>query len=288
MHLLKGVKDMTIAEMNEKKRELGYSYEQISEISGVPLATVQKVLSGITRSPRHKTLVALEAAFKTTKRPSEKEEELYNNTIKSKISMLNESEAAYSIPEKKQGEYTVVDYYAIPDERRVELIDGVIYDMGAPLSVHQLIVGEMFRLLRNMIQEKEGSCLPFISPVDVQLDCDNKTMVQPDVLVVCDRDKVIRRCIYGAPDLIIEVLSPSTKKKDMRIKAYKYANAGVREYWLIDPDTKQVLVYDFEHDAMPAIYTFESTIPIGIFGDDFTIDFSKIYEYIAFIYDRDE
>ena len=279
---------MTVEEMNRKKRELGYSYAQISERSGVPLGTVQKVLSGITKSPRFETLTALEKAFKKPNRPSKEEEELYKKIIERKIAMVNEAEPAYEIPEKRQGEYTLEDYYAIPDERRVELIDGVIYDMGAPTSIHQLISAELCRMLRNEIEKRGGNCLPFAAPVDVQLDCDNKTMVQPDVLVICDRSKVILRCIYGAPDLVVEILSPSTRKKDMRLKAYKYANAGVREYWMIDPASRQVLVYDFEHDAMPKIYTFSESVPVGIFGDDFLIDFSKIYDYISFLYDRNE
>ena len=75
----------------------------------------------------------------------------------------------------------------------------------------------------------------FSAPVDVQLDCDEKTMVQPDVLVVCDREKIVPTHVYGAPDLIMEILSPATRKIDMNIKHSKYAAAGVREYWLIDP-----------------------------------------------------
>ena len=92
------------------------------------------------------------------------------------------------------------------------------------------------------VLDKKGACLPMISPIDVQLDCDDKTMVEPDVVIVCDRDKIINRCIYGVPDFIIEVLSKSTKKKDSVIKLNKYLNAGVREYWMIDPMKKKVIV----------------------------------------------
>ena len=81
--------------------------------------------------------------------------------------------------------------------------------------------------------------MPMIAPMDVQLDCDEKTMVEPDVLIVCDRDKIVNRCVYGAPDFIIEILSNSTKKKDSVIKLNKYLNAGVREYWMIDPTKKE-------------------------------------------------
>ena len=100
----------------------------------------------------------------------------------------------------------------------MELIDGVFYDMEAPSTYHQIIGMELGFLLKSFIKEKGGSCIPFASPVDVQLDCDDKTMVQPDIVVICDRSKFQSGRIYGAPDLIVEVLSPSTRKKDMYIK----------------------------------------------------------------------
>ncbi len=148
-------------------------------------------------------------------------------------------EAAYGV--KRQGEYTLEDYYAIPDERRVELIDGVIYDMAAPTFTHQLFNGKLYHRLESFVSGKKGKCIPVVSPIDVQLDCDNKTMVQPDVVVVCDRDKIINRCVYGAPDFVVEVLSPSSTKRDTAIKLRKYKEAGVREYWMIDPDKRKSL-----------------------------------------------
>ena len=120
-----------------------------------------------------------------------------------------------------------------------------------------------YHIVQSALQ-RGGPCIPFAAPTDVQLN------------------------IYGAPDFAIEILSPSTRKKDMRLKAYKYADAGVREYWLVDPVAKQVLVHDFEHDEMPVVYGFDSRIPVSIFGDDFVIDFAKIYDYISFIYDLEE
>lgn len=89
--------------------------------------------------------------------------------------MFPEAITAYQV--KKQGEYTLDDYYALPDERRVELIDGVIYDMASPSSVHQLIGSEIREQLKSYIKDKKGECIPFVAPIDVQLDCDDKTMV---------------------------------------------------------------------------------------------------------------
>jgi len=258
---------MTLEEMKARKKELGYTYEQISQLSGVPLGTVQKIFSGVTVTPRYDTLLALERVL------AEPEPDT-----------IRESQAAYTA--KRQGEYTLDDYYALPDDQRVELIDGVFYDMSAPSSVHQLMAGFLYAKLLAYVASKNGTCLPIISPVDVQLDCDNKTMVQPDVIVVCDRDKVIGRCVYGAPDFIIEILSPSTRKKDMVTKLNKYMNAGVKEYWMIDPKKKTVLVYDFTHDNYPMICGFDTKVPVNIWNGDLEIDFQEVYEHVRFLYEK--
>ena len=252
---------MTVEEMKRRKKVLGYSYEKISELSGVPLGTVQKIFSGVTESPRYDTLQALEKAFK-----SQEEDRV--------------KEAAAMYRAKNQGEYTMEDYYALPEERMAELIDGLIYDMASPTSVHQLIGAEIWEQLKSYIRNSKGKCVPMLAPLDVQLDCDDRTMVQPDVVVVCDRSKVIRRCIYGAPDLVIEILSPSTRRKDVTIKLNKYIAAGVREYWIIDPDQRLVLVYDFSAAIYPVIYGFDAKIPVAIWDGDCVIDFQEVYDYI--------
>ena len=122
--------------------------------------------------------------------------------------------------------------------------------------------------------------MPFVSPIDVQLDCDNKTMVQPDVLILCDRSKLLRRCIMGAPDFIIEILSPSTKKKDAHLKLHKYREAGVREYWMVDLEKERVLVYFFEQDELPTIYGADMEIPVGIFGGELKLIMADIFDLL--------
>lgn len=196
-------------------------------------------------------------------------------------------EPAVKYGEKKPGEYTLEDYYALPEDVRAELIDGEIFIMEAPTVPHQVLVMETCRQLMNYIEEQGGDCLALPSPLDVQLDCDDKTMVEPDVVVVCDRDKVVRKNIYGAPDLVIEILSPSTKSRDMILKLGKYQAAGVREYWIVDPDKKRVLVYDFAHDEYPAIYSFEDAVPVGIYEGKCQVDFKKIYERMRFLYEKE-
>lgn len=206
----------------------------------------------------------------------------YTSKNKDEVNMVQEKAAAYGV--KRQGEYTLEDYYAIPDERRVELIDGVIYDMAAPTSVHQILSGKIFNKLDEYVSNKKGTCIPIISPIDVQLDCDDKTMVQPDVVVICDRSKIIVRCIYGAPDFVVEIQSSSTAKKDAIIKLRKYKAAGVREYWMVDPDKKKIVVYDWNKSEIPIVYGFDDKVPVGIFTEECKIDFAEIYEQIAFLY----
>lgn len=104
----------------------------------------------------------------------------------------------------KKKKYTLEDYYALPEDERVELIDGVFYHLEAPTSMHQLVSREIVFQLGEYLRRKKGKCELFYAPVDVQLDCDKYTMLQPDILIICDRDKV-KAHIIGAPDFIVEI-----------------------------------------------------------------------------------
>ena len=251
---------MTVGEMKQIKKEKGDTYAQLAEWSGVPLGTVQKIFSGETQSPRYSTLLALEAVFKEHGQQSVMEPLRYTA--------------------KKPGEYTVQDYYAMPEDVRVELIDGVFYDMASPGFVHQRIAGEVYRQIANYISESHGDCLPVTAPMDVRLNCDDRTMIQPDVIVVCEKEKVRGWGIMGAPDFVLEVLSPSTKRKDCIKKLDKYMEAGVREYWMIDPAKRKVIVYQFENEIYPAVYGMEELLEIGIFGGRMKLDLREIQNMI--------
>lgn len=260
---------MTIKEMQVYKRLKGYTNAQIAELSGVPLGTVQKIFSGETVSPRYDTLLALESIFKDAEQ-----------------SMVREVFPYYA--PKKPGEYTTEDYYALPDEQRAELIDGVFYDMSSPTFVHQQIAGEIYTQISNHFRQNKGKCVPVISPVDVRLDCDNKTIVQPDVLILCDRSKIKKWGILGAPDFILEIISPSTKRKDCIKKLDKYMEAGVREYWILDPYQKKLLVYQFEQEIYPVIYGLEDEVGLGIYQDELKIDLRAVRELIVDYPDEEE
>lgn len=251
---------MTIDELKQRKEQLGYSNEKIAELAGVSLEAVEKMFACIDYS-----FITYEERF-AIERALLKESE---------IGCVRE-ETAYLV--KEQGEYTVDDFYAFPDDILVELIDGVVYHMNTPSVAHQEIVAEISYLLKDYIVKNKGKCKVFTSPLSVQLDCDDKTMVLPDIVVICDKDKITPRCIYGAPDMVVEVLSPSTKRYDMTTKMAKYMNAGVREYWIVDLEKKKILVYNWEQEEFPRIYGFENQIPVWVFEDKCVVDFATIYQ----------
>ena len=142
-------------------------------------------------------------------------------------------------PIRKDNRYTVRDYLSWDDGERWELIDGVPYAMSpAPRVVHQAIVTELSRLLGNFFHDKP--CRVLVAPVDVYFheSEDDETVVQPDLLVVCDKGKIHDRGIIGAPDFIVEVISPTSAGRDFTNKAALYEREGVFEYWIVSPGEK--------------------------------------------------
>ena len=182
------------------------------------------------------------------------------------------------------GPYTVKDYYAIPEDRRVELIDGYIYDLASASKVHQRILLAIATQIQSCIESLRKECEVYVAPSDVQLDKDIYTMVQPDVFVVCGDDAPKEHAHQGAPELIVEILSPSGRMHDKVRKLMKYRNAGVREYWIVDPEKREVLVYLFAEGDEPEHFTFEDIIPIRISEEHCKVDFAKISSLAARFY----
>ena len=275
---------MTLEALKRLKKYARYTNAMIAEKSGVPLSTVQKVFSGNTESPRYGTLQALFRVFQD-------DQDAYVRT--GDVSMVREDNQYYSpgstaaaksiLSATGRTGKTLEDYMALPEGTRIEMIDGVFYDMAGPTVIHQRIGAMIFTVFENFVNANGGSCLPSIAPTDVRLDCDDKTMVQPDVLVVCDRSKVTKQRIEGAPDLVVEVLSSSHWYNDMILKMGKYRKAGVREYWIVIPEQQAVLVYHFEKTPEAAQYSFADQVPVGIWDGKCKVDFKKILENIQFL-----
>lgn len=165
---------------------------------------------------------------------------------------------------RNEDSYTVDDIYALPDGERAELFDGKIYYMAPPGSNHQRIVSEFDYQIRDYIKNKNGDCEVFPAPFAVFLSEDSKNYVEPDISVICDRSKITDRGCNGAPDWVVEVVSPGSRQMDYYKKLFKYRTAGVREYWVADPERAVTTVYSFEQDKMEE-YPFGREIPVGIY-----------------------
>ena len=165
---------------------------------------------------------------------------------------------------RKEKIYTIDDIYALPDGERAELIDGEIYYMAPPSRTHQRISGKLYQIIANYIDSKGGKCEIYAAPFAVFLNDDDINYLEPDISVICDQSKLDDKGCHGAPDWVIEIVSPSSKPRDYMTKLFKYRTAGVREYWIVDSDKQMTMVYGFEKDTVEQ-YDFNEDVPVGIY-----------------------
>ena len=173
--------------------------------------------------------------------------------------------------------YTYADYLTWGDEVRYELIDGVPYLLAAPGTAHQRVSREIFKHLAVFLTGKP--CEVFSAPYDVRLNAHegDDTVVQPDILVVCDKSKLDDKGCVGAPDMVIEILSPTNESHDRLVKFNQYLRAGVREYWIVSPDSKLVSVHILrDRQYVTMAYGETNTVPVHVL-DGCTIEFSDIF-----------
>lgn len=170
---------------------------------------------------------------------------------------------------------TLEQYETLPEDKRVEVFDGIIYDMASPSQIHQAISMQLSTVINNYILSKKGPCSIFNAPFDVKLSDAPLIIVQPDIMVVCDKDKLDDKRCNGAPDFIIEIVSPSNPSDDYIRKLYYYENHGVREYWIVDPKRKTITVNYFEGNIVSVQYPFDSILKVNIY-EDLYINFSEI------------
>ena len=171
------------------------------------------------------------------------------------------------MPLPKSNTYTIDDIYALPEGQRAELIDGQIYDMAPPSPMHQELVMELSATLRDYIKKNGGPCKVYPAPFAVFLNEDDRNYVEPDISVICDPSKVDNRGYQGAPDFIIEIVSPSSQRMDYLTKLFKYRTAGVREYWIVNPLKQTIQVYSFEGTEDSTQYSFDDEVTVTIYGD---------------------
>ncbi|MBI5218691.1 MAG: Uma2 family endonuclease [Bacteroidia bacterium] len=189
------------------------------------------------------------------------------------------------IPQLKQDKFTYADYLTWDDQKRWELIEGWAYDMSpAPKRKHQSVSIHLARIFSSYLKGKR--CKVFAAPFDVCLcekneaDEEIENVVQPDISIFCDTSKLNERGAKGSPDLIVEILSENTCKKDLGTKLILYQKFGVKEYWIIDPETDTLTVYKLDTIGRYQIekdYSKEDKVTVGIFPD-LTIEMAEVFE----------
>lgn len=256
---------MILEEMKNRRKELGLTYEELAKKSGVPLSTVQKIFGGFTQSPNYRTILALEEALKP---------EITYCIDEEPYPMVREARAAYLA--KQDGTYTIEDIERLPKGVRCELWDGEMILLGSPSEEHERIVSYLVGEFYAYIRRKKGNCVVYASNKGAKRKADNRNYLLPDMSIKCTSSKTER----DIPDFIVEVTSPSSEKRDLIGKAERYQRLSVREYWIVLLQQKKVIVYDFEHDAPVAFYTFDDKIPVRIYGGDLQIDMKDLQAYL--------
>lgn len=163
--------------------------------------------------------------------------------------------------------FTIQDILALPEGQRAELLDGKMYLLASPGLTHQRLLLLLYDQISRFIRKRKGACETLLAPVSVYLTEDEKTYVEPDLMVICDKNKLDEQGCHGAPDWIIEIVSPSSKSMDYYKKLSKYQESGVREYWIVDPLKSIVVVYHLEQEEPPVIYPLKAKVPSGLFPD---------------------
>ncbi|MBO6133365.1 MAG: Uma2 family endonuclease [Lachnospiraceae bacterium] len=183
----------------------------------------------------------------------------------------------YNYEAKKIQYVTEEEYYSLPEERRCELINGIFYDMSSPSTVHQLIVSALNRAIANHISLKGVPCKVIPAPYDVKLFPDEDgNIVQPDLSIICDRSKIKENRCEGAPDWIIEVASPGNLSHDYITKLKLYRDAGVKEYWIVNPMNGSVQTYLLQDEIFAAKeYSMRENVPSHIISG-LSIDFKDM------------
>ena len=258
---------MTLEEMLRRKRELGYSNETLAQLSGVPQTTVQKVLSGTTKNPRQKTVEALARALTVGVPLEELPYRVEGGAVVKRVDYYEPSVQGYMVRENaveygKKRKYTMDDIRALPAEIWAELMDGELVFRGAPSRKHQKINGEMHLAVANYLKAAGKDCEVYIPPFGVFIWGDESEYLLPDLTVYCDHSKSVDEGCLGAPDWVVEIISPSTKKEDYGRKMKKYRECGVKLYWIIDPVQEMTVVFFWNRgeEAME-LYPFSEEIP---------------------------
>ena len=283
-----------IKKLKDRKKALKLTTAHLAYLADLPVGTVSKVMTGETKNPSYITIDKIDRALLHEEMllRIKKYRELLMDYIKNhqdenvdqkefekkyrEDNNLNDAPIPYAIPIlhendgnlalRKDDRVDVSILNEIGEDKLIELLDGHLIFNEAPGIIHQRIVQNLGKVLDKYISSNKGKCQMFNVGVDVRLDEDEYTSLIPDVLIVCDGEKVHDDAIYGAPDFVIEVTSPSTRHRDYNEKMHKYMVSGVREYWIVDIEKEKVTTYIEGEPMMAYIYSFDDEIPIYIYN----------------------
>ena len=242
---------MTITDIKQLKEKDGMTNKQISELTGIALFVVDGIFSGDIEEPKYMTPLEFEELLTRLEIPFYCDEKTgYPCLIREEITSYNYHASHYALG----------DMVKLCNIISREVINGEIYAMSTPSRMHQFLVTKLLIRIGNHIEKKRGKCHVYPSPFGVRLFADDKTWVEPDILVICKKNIMTDSGCDGAPDLIVEIVSPNNVFHDYVTKLVKYQQAGVREYWIVDPINERITLYHFQEPVQKEEYTYEDTI----------------------------
>lgn len=243
---------MDINDLRKLQEKENMSYETIADLSGIPLDIVTKIFSGEIKEPKYMSLLAMEQVIVRKKKIP-----FYYDEEQEQPCLIRE-QVAYNFDARS---YYVEDIRQLCAGVRVELIDGKFHTMSTPKRMHQFLSMNISARIFNYIEKNKGKCHIYTAPFGVRLFADDETWVEPDILVVCGRKEILtEHGCDGAPDLIVEIVSPSNSFHDYVTKLMKYQQAGVREYWIVDPGIERVAVVYFEDTEKNREHKYDDVI----------------------------
>lgn len=295
---------MTVEEIRKRKKRLKLTTQQLAILAELPLGTVSKILTGETKNPSYLTIEKLEATIEKEEmlarveayqkamhqyfleHPEDEGNQKKFEEIYRKINRLNDAPIPYAVPREEESamygslalqdqRITINELSKMGESRDLQLIDGQLVVSEMAGVSHQRMVKRLGRSISDFVEKKQGTCEVFDVGVNVYLDEDEYTLVIPDLAVVCNPSQITERGVVGAPDWVIEVVSPSTRQNDYHKKLHKYMDAGVREYWIVDMDRHMVSVCINGEPMQVTIYSFDDEIPVHIYGGELCITVCK-------------
>ena len=302
---------MKIDEIRQRKKKLKLTTYQLALLADLPQGTVSKILTGETKNPSYLTIEKIDEtlqqeemkarleAYTTamhkyfSEHPEDEGDQKKFEEIYRSENNLNDAPIPFAVSKDgdtsiygnlglQNNRMTASQLHKMGESQELQLIDGSVIISQMAGASHQRMVKKLGRAISDFIDDNNGQCEVFDLGVNVYLNEDEYTLVIPDIVVICNPGQIDEKGIQGAPDWVIEVVSPSSRQIDYHKKLYKYMDAGVREYWIVDMDRQMVSVCINGEPMQVTIYAFEDTIPVFIYDGKLSVDMQTASSHISF------